>query len=193
MKKLVFGLIATVLFAFNGNAQDLSYESRKVNNDKEMENILTFLKGMKISQEDYNLDDFKIISHKSDPTIELIVVNTAKFNSKNETNIALTISYVNEEFGNVIYVKTNSSEKSKIGFEYFDLNNSLIYSASLDVENGLTNTIFTNRGCGQAVADCIGDAYSHHGWVSVWAWVQSAFIPETVAAIALSCTAHNCR
>ena len=44
---------------------------------------------------------------------------------------------------------------------------------------------------GQAVVDCITDAYSNHGWVSVWAWVQSAFIPETVAAIALACAAKN--
>jgi len=42
------------------------------------------------------------------------------------------------------------------------------------------------------VADCIADAYSNHGWISVWAFVQTAFIPHTAAAIALACWAHEC-
>ena len=46
--------------------------------------------------------------------------------------------------------------------------------------------------CGQAVADCITDAYSNHGWVSVWAWVQSVALPPTAYYIAAACTAKNC-
>ena len=37
------------------------------------------------------------------------------------------------------------------------------------------------------VADCIGDAYSNHGWMSVWLTVQSACLPETTIAIAAAC------
>lgn len=44
---------------------------------------------------------------------------------------------------------------------------------------------------GQAVANCINDVYTNHGWLSVWAWVQSAFIPETVAAFAVACAAQQ--
>jgi len=44
---------------------------------------------------------------------------------------------------------------------------------------------------GQYVADCISSAYTNHGWVSVLLWVQSAFIPETVVAVAADCTAHS--
>ena len=47
-------------------------------------------------------------------------------------------------------------------------------------------------GCGQATMDCINDAYTNHGWVSVWAWVQTAFLPATAAAIAAACAAINC-
>jgi UDP-N-acetylmuramyl tripeptide synthase len=46
--------------------------------------------------------------------------------------------------------------------------------------------------CGDAVASCITDAYTNHGWISVWATVQSAFLPETTAAIAVACVLHNC-
>jgi hypothetical protein len=46
--------------------------------------------------------------------------------------------------------------------------------------------------CGQATIDCVVDAYSNHGWVSVWAFVQTAFIPHTAAAIAGACAVKNC-
>lgn len=44
---------------------------------------------------------------------------------------------------------------------------------------------------GQAVANCIADAYANHGWLSVWAFVQTAVIPETAVAIAAACAAQN--
>ncbi|WP_166966059.1 hypothetical protein [Yeosuana marina] len=47
--------------------------------------------------------------------------------------------------------------------------------------------IIAGKECGQYVVDCLGDAYSNHGWVSVWAIVQSAFIPETAVALAVAC------
>ena len=37
---------------------------------------------------------------------------------------------------------------------------------------------------GDRVKDCITDAYNNHGWVSVWITIQSAFIRETIVAIA---------
>lgn len=49
-----------------------------------------------------------------------------------------------------------------------------------------------DSGCGQATQDCITDAYSNHGWVSVWATIQSAFIPQTAVAIAAACAVKNC-
>ncbi len=45
----------------------------------------------------------------------------------------------------------------------------------------------TSGAGGQAVIDCMEDAYSGHGWVSVWATLQSAWLPQTLGAIALLC------
>jgi hypothetical protein len=44
---------------------------------------------------------------------------------------------------------------------------------------------------GQAVADCITDAYSNHGWVSVALIVESAFIWQTTVGIAIGCAIKN--
>lgn len=44
---------------------------------------------------------------------------------------------------------------------------------------------------GDKVIDCVTDAYSNHGWASVWITVQSAFIPETALAITAGCAIKN--
>ncbi|WP_288072995.1 hypothetical protein [Hydrotalea sp.] len=56
----------------------------------------------------------------------------------------------------------------------------------------LMSTNYTLSSCGQATMNCINDAYSNHGWVSVWAWVQSLYLPATGVAIAAACAAKNC-
>ncbi len=50
----------------------------------------------------------------------------------------------------------------------------------------------TEFGCGQCVSNCIADAYVSHGWASVWAFIQSVFIPSTAVAIAGACVAKCC-
>ena len=44
---------------------------------------------------------------------------------------------------------------------------------------------------GDRVKDCITDAYNNHGWVSVWITIQTAFIRETIVAIAADCAIKN--
>ena len=194
MKNLLFGLIATFLFAFNGNAQESFYQTRKVIDEKEMENIKNFASNLKGVDQEYDFDNINIISQKENPETELIVVNSNKFNIENSSNKALIISYVDKEFGNNFFIETTTLEKSKREFSYFDANNLLLFSVNFDPENELMSTSFSlRRGCGQAVADCMTDVYANHGWVSVWASVQSAFIPQTIVAFAVACTAKNCR
>lgn len=61
----------------------------------------------------------------------------------------------------------------------------------LYMKAGLTKNSRTD-GYGQATASCITDAYCNHGWVSVYAAVQSAFVTATMGAIAAACAAKNC-
>ncbi|MDD3789488.1 MAG: hypothetical protein PHO94_12450 [Petrimonas sp.] len=44
---------------------------------------------------------------------------------------------------------------------------------------------------GQATMDCITDAYTNHGWTSVFTWVATAFVPEVAAGIAAGCAVKN--
>ena len=44
---------------------------------------------------------------------------------------------------------------------------------------------------GERTASCLSDAYSGHGWASVWVVIQSGFIPQTAVALAAVCAIKN--
>lgn len=76
--------------------------------------------------------------------------------------------YVNDKLFAVGQINLNNQTASIVGTTF----------------DGLTDLEYAS---GQGVIKCIEDVYSNHGWVSVWAWVQTAYIPATAAAIAVAC------
>jgi hypothetical protein len=44
---------------------------------------------------------------------------------------------------------------------------------------------------GQDAMNCFADAYLNNGWISLWASIQTAFIPMTAALIAAACIGRN--
>lgn len=169
--------------------------SRSVENSEELQSIVDFVQEKGDFKEEFNFKDIKIIHQKENPKAEIIVINRNDFNLKNHMNSALTIFYQDKSFGEAFILKTTKKNKTNLISEYFSLENKLLFSATLNpVNKDIAVTYATNStsGCGQATMDCIEDAYSNHGWVSVWTWVQSAFIPQTAAAIAIACAGINC-
>jgi len=48
-------------------------------------------------------------------------------------------------------------------------------------------------GCGQAVMNCINDAYNNHGWASFWAVISTAYsFGATFGGISAACILKNC-
>jgi hypothetical protein len=95
-------------------------------------------------------------------------------------------------------VKTITSKE----ITYFDLTDALNLSINdYDQTNfsysTTTGTYIINStskvDCSQAVIDCVTDAYTHHGWLSIWAAVQSYVIPATSVAITAACIVNNCK
>lgn len=60
-----------------------------------------------------------------------------------------------------------------------------------NIENRLTQEEMENIMAGSGFGDCMGDIYGNHGWVSAWAWIQSAYIPATVVAFSVACLSRN--
>ncbi|WP_153632971.1 hypothetical protein [Prolixibacter sp. SD074] len=64
-----------------------------------------------------------------------------------------------------------------------------LFMIQFDLENN-TSRYFGLKS-GQAAMDCITDVYTNHGYLSVWAWVQTAFLPVTAVAVAGACIGNN--
>jgi hypothetical protein len=93
---------------------------------------------------------------------------------------------VNTDRSRIVYNEINENKSLIV-----DHNNGLFKYSTRDVNFG---GVFPNvaAGCGECVAHCIQDAYSNHGWASVWAVLQSIFIPATGLGIALGCAGTCC-
>jgi hypothetical protein len=118
---------------------------------------------------------------------------------------------LNSKNRNIIYTFMLSTNGSQIGFptlvaienrnsiKYYDLTTNnllhLIVNENVKVIKSAKSSLLPQMridDCGQATQDCITDAYSNHGWTSIWLGIQSAFIPQTAVAIAAACAAKNC-
>lgn len=136
--------------------------------------------------------------------IEMILVNQKVSANNGKTNYGLT--FLNHEFGfdNFFIVKTINHSDTKKDIHFLSpKTGKLLISTSIDAKaksisvesHTQTNNINSKQSpdydCeatwGQNTATCLEDVYTNYGWVSVWATVQSAFIPQTAAALAAAC------
>ena len=191
MKKLLFGLIATVMFGFVGSAQS---KVRTITDSKEIIKIKDYLTGTG-DFNPYNLDKIELVYQEGKSELDCILINSKDYDPKKPINKAVTIGYPNQTLGTVYFVRTNTQNNSSNLVDYYDSSNRLFYTANIDKDKELVTTVYTNKssGCADAVLGCIEDAYTGHGWVSVWAVVQSAVLPQTTVAIAAACIVKNCR
>jgi hypothetical protein len=127
---------------------------------------------------------------------------TIAFKSNSNTNVnnyGFTMFTNGTSYTNPMLIQT----KTNLFLKYYDLTDILLttlanynvstYSwatAAGDFAGGGVRPFVV--GCGQKVINCMIDLYSNHGWLSVWATVQSAFLPQTAVAVAATCAIHNC-
>lgn len=85
------------------------------------------------------------------------------------------------------YISINKSIDGSLDITYTDADTKAITVVQLSAEGEISSAEPQTKG----TMDCITDAYSNHGWASVALTIQSAFLPETVVAIAAACAVHN--
>lgn len=176
--------------------RNLSEYLKKAFTDAEYfdEKLMNQLSEKSLNVNSFNFDSFtRVRLAKTEGEAILI-------SSNNFPNYSLVVFKVDDNYQTPMLIETQKDNSVK----YYDLNfaNSFglkketsgfkfvsYYSSDLSLSNS-KNSRSVN--CGQATMDCITEAYSQHGWVSVWAWVQTAFLPQTAAAIAIACGAGNC-
>lgn len=92
--------------------------------------------------------------------------------------------YISAKSGNSLFkINFNISEQSASfdSFLSFTKKESVLRNNSYDPDYDC------EASWGQNTSICLEDVYTNYGWVSVWAFVQSSFIPATAAALAAAC------
>jgi hypothetical protein len=99
-----------------------------------------------------------------------------------------TLVRANTDRSGIVYNEINENRALAIS------NNNGLFTYKISNVNfgGVRPNVATGPDCGYCVAHCIQDAYSNHGWASVWAVIQSVFIPATGIGIALGCVGSCC-
>jgi hypothetical protein len=166
-------------------------------------NKINFENNSLLKKEDieFDLEDLYLVTYEG-TTKTGIVANQKKYDSSNAVNFGVSFyqDSENSEIFKTLIVKTERINTSMNEIEYYDSDGTLLLSFQINSlnqsvkTNYLINTQETNKGklcSGSETAACLQDVYANHGWVSVWAFVQSAFIPQTAAALAILC-AYSC-
>jgi len=152
----------------------------------------------------FNFDSLSMVVINSDTAIMAKQIgatsNYGYYAAYYMTNTAINSSLI---------VKVDSLSENNIQINYYNANQILLFTAQTNTQTGVSDIIYTysdaatnstsklqtsslttfaaSGGCGQGTANCLTDVYSNHGWLSVWATVQSAVIPATVVALAAAC------
>ena len=127
--------------------------------------------------------------------IQIFVANQYGFSNNNIVNYADCFFLENGVIKDRMIIGTeNKSTDLKI-IHHYELNWDEFLAIQLDNrDQSITRILGVERHTqctGANVMACISDAYSDHGWVSVWAFVQTAFLPQTAAAIGVMCAIKN--
>ncbi|MDZ4795849.1 MAG: hypothetical protein SGI83_16330 [Bacteroidota bacterium] len=216
MRKLLLSFslltVSLISFAQADYSQQMTINVIRVNDSRMSSQLLNLFNNLlsdpaKVSLQSgissFTATNFDFINlFKSEKPGEKETAFTASFiNSGTKVKYAFTAYYKNGIFSQPMLVKAATDRTS---IEYYDLsegkvlsvvgNQANIYTATIadvDLGNSLINRN-TGGGCGQCVANCIADAYINHGWASVWATVQSIFVPATGVGIVLGCVGRCC-
>jgi hypothetical protein len=149
-------------------------------------------------------------------TADFDFVNLYKSEKKGEVEIAYSAPYkgagAKEKYAFTVFMKNGTPFRSVLvkaapdrsSLIFYDLkegktaeivksNNLFVYAVKSVNFGGTAWRLPQTDSCGKVVMNCITDAYSNHGWASVWLTIQSIFVPATAVAITIGCMIANCK
>lgn len=126
-------------------------------------------------------DGFQLVDIVKSPEIEDCDVILAK-----KGNEYIAYYRQNGIFVRKIYITIEQGQQNAYDITYKDADTKAVAFVQIS-EDGKVVTNPLTKVAGQAVMDCITDAYSNHGWASVILTIESAVIWETAAAVAIAC------
>jgi hypothetical protein len=192
-KFLALSTLLTGIISCQKDSFEVNSIEKKVTNSEIINGFLSKVSTLKSSAGiSYNTKDvYEMVLSGSSQKLYFIL--QAGFDKNNNSNYGLFNAMdKNGCFGKPLIIQTKKENKNNI-ISYFDDSNKCLISLKLksDTKEVEVTTLKSANGTGQKTIDCINDAYTNHGWISVWAFVQSVFIPQTAVLIAADCALHS--
>lgn len=133
---------------------------------------------------------------------QVLVANQVGFDKNNPVSFGMAYFIDGGEIIGSLMVRLEKSSAESLQITYFSLEERAALSMDIDLktqtsratiseENNLEKGTAEINGWGKNTMACLADAYTNHGAISVWATVQTAFIPQTAAALAIACGIKN--
>lgn len=212
MKKFIMLVIVTTVMNFFA-CQNLLNESPASNSKPEKLNVAKLSDAVDKQSLVTNLEKYSSRIKQIAPDVDLIGIHWSDaFISSLEKETAEGLGINLKTTGNRLITFMLTKKGTKIGYPMLIIIDNLIdikyYALESNAQLNLVikdkkveripmpqpvySRVDTLDSCGQDTMDCIIDAYSNHGWVSVWLTIQSAYIPVTAAGIGAACAAKNC-
>lgn len=149
---------------------------------------------------EFNYDSMHLVSRKGFQNTAIVVDNVG-YDVNKPVNYGLTFFQDYENNNEIMLTLIIKTEKVNLllnRITYFDEEGNKLLVAEINPITKLSKVVFSTpylrerqRCTAQQTLDCLEDVYRNQGWVSVWAGVQSAFLPVTAAALAFAC-AYSC-
>ena len=129
--------------------------------------------------------------------VQVLVARSLEENAESKVKHGLCLVRKNNVFVDEFILKTDESNPTLKRLDFLETDLSSYLSFEFNLERRESRLIGAElRGddddCGQAVIDCMQDAYTNHGWASVAALVSSAFVPDVMVGIGAVCYGKNC-
>jgi hypothetical protein len=132
----------------------------------------------------------------------VIVANQTGFDRNNDVNYGMAYFMDDDEIIGSLMVKMERTASETLRVSYYNLEERAALCVAFDIrsqtiragitdDNGMQKSTGEVDGWGKNTMACLADAYTNHGAISVWATVQTAFIPQTAAALAIACGIKN--
>lgn len=168
---------------------------QKVTNADVLTSFKELLKDLDKKVEFNGNEIFEVSLNHNAPS--MIMANGVDFNVNHAENYGVATIVEKGEMTKVLIVRTVRISDSSVQIDYLSKNFELLVSVVIDAD--LEKMTFERGGliearmsCGDETVDCVIDVYTNHGWLSIWATIQTYYIPATGVAFIGACAAGSC-
>ena len=140
----------------------------------------------------FDVDNIKETYPKDKEGRQIFTAYEYGYSLDNPVKTALNFIMKDGVVVNKVIAQTDQSVQNVNIARFYNADWTEIGGVVIDPDKEVITPIETTDDCGDEVIECLTDAYSNHGWLSVALFIETAFIPETAVVMATVCWDELC-